>query len=101
MIRKKSKEIGCVSIDDEEGFMQFADELTVEDDLLTNETRRILFEAIDALGIPDSEIITRKFFFRESSASIAQRLGTSVSNIDTRTHRALKKLRERIGGNVK
>lgn len=99
MIRKRAKEIANVSIDDGESFLQFADEFSVEEDILTEEMRNELFSEISALGQPDSEIIIRKFFFRESSASIAERLALTVSAVDTRTHRALKKLREKIGGN--
>ena len=98
IVRKRSAENTLISIDDEDNFMQIAEELAVEDELLTSEMRKLLFTEIEALGKPDSEIITRKFFFRESTKSIAERLGLSISNVDTRTYRALKKLRDKIGG---
>lgn len=53
---------------------------------------------IKALGEPDCEIVMRKFYFGESSKQIAEVLGMTVSNVDTRTHRALAKLRKKLGG---
>ena len=57
-----------------------------------------VFEAIKDLGELDSEIIIRKFYLSEPSKKIAKKLGMTVSAVDTRTHRALKKLREILGG---
>lgn len=99
--RKLARENGNISIDDEETFLQFADDFAVEDEFFGDEERRALFAEIGALGEPDSEIIMRKFFFCESSKSIAEGLGLTPSNVDVRTHRALEKLREKIGGNRK
>lgn len=101
LARKQARENGYISMDDEETFLQFAEDFTVNEEFLGQEERRVLFREIDALGEPDSEIITRKFFFHESSKSIAERLGLTVANVDVRTHRALEKLREKIGGNRK
>lgn len=57
-----------------------------------------LISAVGSLGKPDSEIIVRKFIIGQTSKEIAERLKMSVANVDTRTHRALKKLRTIIGG---
>ena len=67
---------------------------SLEECLLDAENRQDLMTAIDALGHPDREIIVRKFLLGEPSRAVAGRLGLSVSAVDTRTHRALKKLRE-------
>ena len=53
-------------------------------------------DAVKGLGEPDSEIIIRKFYLGESSKQISDRLSMTVSAIDTRTSRALKKLRTKI-----
>jgi RNA polymerase sigma-70 factor (ECF subfamily) len=59
-----------------------------------------VFSAIEALGEPDSSIIFRKYYYGESSETIAKRLNMTESAVNTRTHRALKKLRELLeGGN--
>ena len=39
----------------------------------------------------------RKYFFRQPSAAVAKEMGMTVSAVDTRTHRALKKLRAILG----
>ena len=101
LARKRARENGNISIDDEETFLQFADEFAVEEEFFGKEERKALFSEIAALGEPDCEIITRKFFLREPTKSIAERLGLSASNVDVRTHRALARLREKIGGNGK
>ena len=101
LARKRARENGNVSMDDEETFLQFADELAVEEEFFGEEARNALFSEIASLGEPDSEIITRKFFLREPTKSIAERLGLTISNVDVRTHRALARLREKIGGNGK
>jgi RNA polymerase sigma-70 factor (ECF subfamily) len=99
--RKRARENGNISIDDEETFLQFADDFSVEEEFFGEDERRALFAEIGDLGEPDSEIITRKFFFCESSKIIAERLGMTTANVDVRTHRALEKLRKKIGGNIK
>jgi RNA polymerase sigma-70 factor (ECF subfamily) len=101
LARKRLRENGNISMDDEETFLQFADELAVEEEFFGSEQRRALFCEIEALGKPDSEIITRKFFLREPTKAIAERLGLTSANVDVRTHRALAKLREKIGGTGK
>ena len=54
--------------------------------------------AIKKLAAVDSEIIVRKFYLSQSSKLIAEKMGMSVSAVDTRTHRALLKLRNILGG---
>ena len=57
-----------------------------------------LIKEVKALGEPDSEILMRKFYFSQSSKEIAEELNMTVSNVDTRTHRAIVKLRNKLGG---
>ena len=74
------------------------DGLSLEGEFMEKAERRELLDAIEALGDRDREIIVRKFFFGQSSKEIGERLGLTASNVDTRTHRAIKKLRESFGG---
>ena len=76
--------------------MPVADDTDIEQGYIDKELRKQLVEAIKSLGEPDSEIIVRKFYFGESSKQISERLAMTVSAIDTRASRALKKLRTRI-----
>lgn len=60
--------------------------------------RRELIRAVKSLPEPDSLILIRKYYLGESTKEIAEALGLSVSNVDTRAHRAIGKLRSIIGG---
>ena len=96
--RLKQRETGQISLDDEitekrTGTSQ------VEDDFLFQEDRRALLNAVKGLGEPEREIIIRKYFWGESSKDIAVRLGMTVSAVDTRSFRAVRKLRNSLGGN--
>ena len=79
--------------------MQVADDVMIDSELADEELRREVIRAVEDLGEPDSSIIFRKYYYGESSKEIAKATGLSVSNVDTRTHRALNKLRKMFGGN--
>lgn len=84
---------------DDEGLNELPfDGITPEQSAIDAESRRELVDAIASLPDIDREIIVRKFYYREPSKNIARRLGITVSAVDTRTHRALKKLRDVLGG---
>ncbi|MBO5024109.1 MAG: sigma-70 family RNA polymerase sigma factor [Clostridia bacterium] len=97
-IRKRGALCEQISIDDEESGMQFAGEFLLEEEIVTEELKDALINEINVLGEPDREIIVRKFYFAEPSKYIAKKLGLTVSAVDTRAHRALKKLKEKLGG---
>ena len=65
---------------------------TPEASAMVREETLALIQAIHSLGQPDAEILLRKYYLGESSKAIAERLGMTVSNLDTRAHRAIKKL---------
>ena len=56
--------------------------------------RRALRDAIAVLGARERELIALKFFAGLANTEIASVLGTSESNVGTRLHRVLEKLRE-------
>jgi len=89
---------GDVSLDDENVWIQIKDEKNVEKDIMKKEQRKEILEEIKALGEPDSIIIFLKFYLGLSSKEIAKHLEITVSNVDTRTHRALKRLKSKLGG---
>ncbi len=97
-IRKRGILSEQISMDDEESGIQFAGDFLLEEHIITEELKDALISEINALGEPDREIIVRKFYFAEPSKSIAKKLGLTVSTVDTRAHRALKKLKEKLGG---
>ena len=77
---------------------QYEDEIQPQDEVIRIMDRERIAAAIKALGDPDREIIVRKYYFGESSKQIAAKTGLSVSAVDTRAHRALKKLRKELDG---
>ncbi len=97
-VRKKKTQGAKVDIDDEDFEIQIPDGTQVEDSVLKKEFLQEAFSAIDSLGDPDSSIIFRKYYCGEPSEEIALRLNLTVSVVNTRTHRALKKLRDLLGG---
>jgi len=98
-VAKKRSLEGGISLDDEQSLSQIADDVMIDSDLTDEELRREVLGAIADLGEPDSSIIFRKYYYGESSKEIAKATGLSVTNVDTRSHRALNKLRKLFGGN--
>lgn len=94
----RSRQQSMVSLDGEDAVLQVAADVTIESELAEEELRREVFHAVKALGEPDASIIIRKYYLGESSKEIADALKMTVSNVDTRTHRALTKLRDLFGG---
>ncbi len=98
-VAKRRSLEGGISLDDEQSLSEIADDVMLESELSEDELRRRVLRAVEDLGEPDSSIIFRKYYYGESSKEIAKALGLSVSNVDTRAHRALNKLRKMFGGN--
>jgi len=92
LLRRKKKEQDRLEPEED-----LAEDFSLEDEVVNRQTRLALMKAIRELGEPDHEILVRKFFFGQSSREIGEKLQLSAVNVDTRTHRALKKLRERFG----
>ena len=70
--------------------------IALESDLEERELRRAVLSEVKSMNEPDREILLRKFYLGESSNEIAARLIMSVSNVDTRTSRAVEKLRKKL-----
>ena len=98
-VAKKRRLEGGISLDDDQLPLQVADDVMIDSELADEDLRCEVLRAIEELGEPDSSIIFRKYYYGESSKEIARATGLSVSNVDTRTHRALNKLRKMFGGN--
>ena len=98
LLRKRKKQQGELSTDDSENALQLADTVDIEGEIAEDELRREVLDAVKSLGEPDSGIIFRKYYLGQSSKDIANALKLTVSNVDTRTHRSLDKLRKIFGG---
>lgn len=98
LLRRNEKRIGQLSLDDENAVISVPEEANPEDAMQEKQLRQRLVQLIKDLGEPDSTILLRKFYYRQPSKEIARDLGMTVSTVDTRTHRALAKLRKQLGG---
>jgi RNA polymerase sigma-70 factor (ECF subfamily) len=65
-----------------------------------SELRLVLADAVGTLTAGERELIALKFFSGLSNAEIAGVLGTSESNVGTRLHRTVNKLREALDGDA-
>lgn len=97
-LRRCYREPDTLSADEGSAVNTRAD-YSLEGEFEKKERRLELINAVKALGRPDSEIIIRKFYLGQSSKEIAAEMRMSVSNVDTRTHRAIEKLKKELGGN--
>ena len=80
LVRRRYREAGVIPLDRE---LEAADDGAV-------------LEAVRGLGEPDREIVLRKYYLGEPTREIAARLGLTASNVDTRAHRAVEKLRGKL-----
>ncbi|MBD5118792.1 MAG: sigma-70 family RNA polymerase sigma factor [Clostridiales bacterium] len=93
LVRRRYRETGVIPLD---GELEAAAGVVLESGLEERELRRAVLEAVRGLGEPDREIILRKYYLGERTREIAARLGLTVSNVDTRAHRAVEKLRDKL-----
>ncbi|WP_312094654.1 RNA polymerase sigma factor [Aminipila sp.] len=70
----------------------------VEQQILQAETKKELIAAVKSLGTPDSEIIVRKHYLGQTLKEISMELDMKTKTVEKRYERALKKLRNVIGG---
>lgn len=85
------------SLDSEELYFEIPDPRDTEEEAARKELIERVFGEIAAMKRPDPEIMFRKYYLGQSSKAIAEALGLSVSNVDTRAHRAVKRLRAKLG----
>lgn len=97
-LSKKRSYLNTISLDDVTELATIIDDASADNNLQDDELKSEVIKAVVELGEPDSSIIFRKYYYGESSKDISKALGLSVSNVDTRTHRALNKLRKMFGG---
>ena len=94
-LRSKSSE---AAVDGEDALLEIPDGTDVCDEAYKKQLVDSIMEEIRKMGHPDSDIVIRKYYFNHRSADIARDLGLTTSNVDVRSHRALKKLQAKFGG---
>ena len=94
---RKNKNQHHIPIEDvSESLYTMVDE--VADSILLKESNSVLIDAIKSLGEPDSEIIIRKYYLRQSSKDISKNIGLKVNTIDKKVSRCMEKLKKVLGG---
>ena len=88
------------SIDADDFYVEIPDENDFTEELAERQLLEAVQNEIRQLGEPDSIIILRKYYFGQSSKQIAADLKMTVSNVDTRAHRAIARLRSKFGGEI-
>ena len=53
-------------------------DLGIVDDMIQEETRRVLIAAVNALGEPDREILVRRYYYEQKPKEIALALNLQV-----------------------
>lgn len=66
---------------------------TLEQEIIRKEQNHMVFEAIKALGEPDSTIIVQKYYYSMTAKEIGKGLGLTKNAVEKRAKRALEKLR--------
>ena len=94
VFRKKSREVKTDDYDD--GIDFTIDCPSTDDELINAEIRKRLFDEISKLDKTEREIIFRKYYIGEPTKEIAEKMKMTVSAVDTRAHRAIQKLREKM-----
>jgi len=70
------------------------DDFSLEINIEQKEINKILGDAVNELGKPDSEIVIRYYFYYQRISDIAEITGMTVDNVKVRLHRARKKIRK-------
>ncbi len=87
-----------LSLEDEDLWLQIPAEGDFTEEIAEKNLLDSVFAEIEKLGHPDADILLRKYYLGQSSRCIAKALNLTVSNVDTRAHRAIRKLREKFEG---
>jgi RNA polymerase sigma-70 factor (ECF subfamily) len=75
-----------------------SDSVHTEQIVMNKERQNDIIQMIQSLGEPDCEIFIRKYYFGQSTKSIAKDLGIKENTIDKKVSRGHIKLRELLGG---
>ncbi|EPR09482.1 sigma-70 family RNA polymerase sigma factor [Ruminiclostridium papyrosolvens] len=94
LFRKNSKHvINQISLETQDLEDCAVNRLFNVEDEVDAETKDMLIQAIKALGEPDSEIFTRKYYLGQNSKEISGLMGIKQNTVDKRLSRGLLKLR--------
>ncbi|MDP4183145.1 MAG: sigma-70 family RNA polymerase sigma factor [Bacillota bacterium] len=99
LYRKNEKRIeNTISFDDDDHRDMLYSNQNGHGGGVDKETKSMLISCIKDLGQPDSEIFIRKYYFGESTKTIAKALGIKGNTIDKKVSRGLARLKDLIEG---
>lgn len=78
--------------------LEQADQDTPEVYAIKDERRQRIYEEINNLGVPDNEMVFRRFFLAQSVKDIADSFGMKSNSVSKRINRALTILKTRLEG---
>lgn len=90
MLRKHYRSVRTVPLEDVSDISDGG----AEEELVGKAEKQALVAALTKLSSVEREIVVRKYYLSQSSKRIASDMRLSVSNVDTKTHRAILKLRK-------
>lgn len=73
-------------------------EPTPEENVILQEQRKALMEALETLSSRDKELFYRKYYYMQSTGQIASELSMTLRSVEGRLYRIRKKLRIQLGG---
>ena len=76
--------------------MQLEDDFYVEGIAEANETAEVLKQLISEIPEPDREILIRYYYYRQTAATIADRLGMKLPTVKSKLKRTREKLRRKL-----
>jgi len=79
---------------DEESTEEISSDTDIVQDYEKTEQARILLEAVQQLGEPDSSILIQKYYYNRNSSEIAKSLHMNSFTVRMRMSRALKRLKK-------
>lgn len=71
-------------------------EAGIVDDVMKEETRRVLLAAVNGLGEPDREILVRRYYYEQKPKEIALALNMSVKQVENRLYQTKRRLRQAL-----
>ena len=76
--------------------LQLEDDFYVEGIAEANETAEVLQQLISEIPEPDREILIRYYYYRQTAATIAERLEIKLPTVKSKLQRTREKLRKKL-----
>ncbi len=82
----------------DDGLLSIPDPTDFTEEIAERQLLAEIYAEIGRMGHPDSDILIRKYYFRQDAKRIAGDLGMTADSVNVRAFRAMEKLRAKFGG---